>query len=68
MDRSPHGFGVAESIVREMRDFIFIGILLAMALLAVWHVTAGSWAALSIDGFVAWVAFRAWNPRRTRRR
>lgn len=51
-----------------MRDFIFIGILLAMALLAVWHVTAGSWAALSIDGFVAWVAFRAWNPRRTRRR
>ncbi len=51
-----------------MRDFIFIGILLAMAGLAVWHVTTGSWTALSIDGFVAFVAWRSWNPMRTRRR
>ncbi len=51
-----------------MRDFIFIGILLAMFGLAAWHVSTGSWTALSIDGFVAWYAWRGWNPRKTRRR
>lgn len=51
-----------------MRDFIFISILLTMAALAAWHVSTGSWTALSIDGFVAFSAWRAWNPRKIRRR
>jgi len=51
-----------------MRDFIFIGILLAMAGLGAWHVATASWIGLSVDGFVAWYAWRAWNPRKTFRR
>lgn len=51
-----------------MRDFTFIMILLAMAGLAVWHVSSGSWAALSIDAFLAFAALRAWNPLKRRRR
>ena len=51
-----------------MRDFIFISILVSMAGLAVWHVSTGSWAALSIDAFLAFAALRAWNPRKIRRR
>ena len=51
-----------------MRDFIFISILVSMAGLAVWHVSTGSWTSLSIDLALAWFAFRAWHPRRIRRR
>lgn len=51
-----------------MRDFIFIGILLAMAGLAAWHVSTGSWMSLSIDLGIAWFALKVWNPRRRRRR
>lgn len=51
-----------------MRDFIFIGILLAMAGLAVWDASTGSWTSLSIDLGVAFFALRVWNPRRRRRR
>ena len=51
-----------------MRDFIFIGILVSMLGLAAWHVSTGSWTALSIDGFVAWYALRVWNPRKNFRR
>jgi len=51
-----------------MRNFIFIGILVGMAGLAVFHVMTGSWGALSIDAGVAFFAWRAWNPGRARRR
>ncbi len=51
-----------------MRNFIFISILVSMAGLAVFHVWTGSWTALSIDAGVAFMAWRAWNPRRIRRR
>lgn len=51
-----------------MRDFIFISILVSMAGLAAWHVWSSSWVALSIDIFVAFNAFRIWNPRKIRRR
>ena len=51
-----------------MRDFIFIMILLAMAGLAVWHTSTGSWASLSVDLLLGFFAFRAWNPLKRRRR
>lgn len=51
-----------------MRDFIFIAILVSMAGLAAWDAWTGSWTSLSIDLAVAWFAFRAWNPRKRRRR
>lgn len=48
-----------------MRDFIFIMILLAMLGLGVWHVSTGSWTSLSIDAFIAFFAWRSWNPRKS---
>lgn len=51
-----------------MRDFIFIGILLAMTGLGIYHVTSSDWTSLSIDLLVAWFALRTWNPRKNFRR
>jgi hypothetical protein len=51
-----------------MRNFIFIAILVSMAGLGIWHVTTESWTSLSIDLFVAFFAFRTWNPFGQRRR
>lgn len=66
--RSPHGLGFVSSIVSKMRDFIFILILLAMSGSAIFHVSTEAWVALSIDLFVAFYAFRSWNPRKNFRR
>lgn len=51
-----------------MRDFIFIGILLAMLGLGVWHFSTEAWTSLSIDAFLAFFAWRSWNPRKNFRR
>ena len=51
-----------------MRDFIFILILVSMAGLGIYHFQAEGWTELSIDLFVAWFAFRTWNPRKNFRR
>ena len=47
-----------------MRNFIFIGILVGMLGLGVFHAWTGSWTGLTVDGFVALYAWRAWKPRR----
>lgn len=51
-----------------MRDFIFIAILVTMLGLGIWHWSTESWTALSIDAFLAFFAWRSWNPRKTFRR
>lgn len=48
-----------------MRDFIFIIIIVSMIGLGIWHVMTGAWTPLSIDAFVAWFAWRSWNPRKS---
>ena len=56
------------SIVPDMRNFIFIIILGSMAVLGAYHVATEAWTSLSIDGFVAFYAWRSWNPFGQRRR
>jgi len=51
-----------------MRNFIFIIILGSMAVLGAYHVATEAWTSLSIDGFVAFYAWRSWNPFGQRRR
>jgi len=59
---------VSSSIVADVRDFIFIMILLAMAGLGAWHISTESWVALSIDVFLGLYALGVWNPLKRARR